>query len=67
MILGVNKEEISSVELLDAILDRLEKLVMVEIARVEERLESSFTTQQKELTHKTCGVLDISEEGELSF
>lgn len=68
MILGVNKEEISSVELLDAILDKLENLIMVEVARVEERLESSFITQQKELTHKTCGVLDISdEEGELPF
>lgn len=68
MILGLNREEISSVELLDAILDRLENIMMVEIARVEERLESSFITQQKELTHKTCGVLDISdEEGELPF
>lgn len=68
MILGLNKEEISSVELLDAILDRVENIMMVEIARVEERLESSFITQQKELTHKTCGVLDISdEEGELPF
>lgn len=67
MILGVDKE-INGVELLDAILDRLENMVMVEIARVEERLESSFITRQKELTHKTCGVLDIAdEEGELPF
>ena len=68
MILDLNREEISSVELLDAILDRVENIMMVEIARVEERLKSSFITQQKELTHKTCGVLDISdEEGELPF
>lgn len=67
MILGVNKK-INGVELLDAILDRLENMMMVEIARVEERLESSFISKQKELTRKTCGVLDISdEEGELPF
>ena len=67
LILHTNKD-LNSIELLDAIFDRIEDVVMVEIARVEERLESSFITQQKELTHKTCGVLDISdEEGELPF
>lgn len=67
LILHINKD-LNGVELLDAIFDRIEDVLMVEIARVEERLESSFITQQKELTHKTCGVLDISdEEGELPF
>lgn len=67
LILHIDKE-LNSVELLDAIFDRFEDMLMVEIARVEERLETSFITQQKESTHKTCRVLDIfGEEGELPF
>lgn len=67
LILHTDKD-LNSVELLDAIFDRFEDMLVVEIAKVEERLESSFITQQTELTHKTCGVLDISdEEGELPF
>ena len=73
LIAHTNKD-LNSVELLDAIFDRIEDMIMVEIARVEERLENSFISQQaqqNELTHKTCGVfgvLDISdEEGELPF
>lgn len=67
LILHTDKD-LNSVELLDTIFDRIEDMLMVEIARVEERLESSFINKQKELTHKPCGVLDISdEEGELPF
>lgn len=57
LILHTNKN-LDSAELLDAIFDRIEDILRVEIARVEERLENSFINTQKELNCKTNKVKD---------
>ena len=81
LILHTDKD-LNSAELLDAIFDRIEDILRVEIARVEERLENSFINAQKELNCKTnkvkdkvkdildedfLNILNEDEEGELSF